>query len=1177
MISIKDCFVKLEKIDSYYQIHGVQEDLQYDINDSIKDINNLHNENFSVQNAYSHSKSNISNDKDHTIRQDRARFKNDIISDDYLYNYSKKNNPHEQSDDDNIDNYDEIIDSNEFIESTDEDDSIDLPKNESNIIPNKINPIKIYFSCSSCGTSFTSKSLLKNHILSCQNTCTPLSNTPDDNALNKSGSDTFVCPLCPDEILNDNLPNLKAPNFEDKESLANHICVVHREYIQGLTNETSCVTIEDKSIIDTTANLDNLVNDDNYITLKGKLVYLPLSLRPKIDTINNPSSLTVVGNNKSPPNPNTKICYYLNCGQSFSSRMKLTKHIRMHHYATSTNTDDAERAAKHKQTPSLKKRLNQEASFITISTTPNNNFNTVNQDGNIIGPEHYFASMLGQEAIYKLATQTSPTSQQLNSTSDLKMDTGFESSNDKMFFCPTCQRSFTCKSSLRSHVLNVHDKQRSHPCEICNRTFHKKSHLNRHLTSAVHSDVLLHRCEYCGLRFDSPARLHEHLIDFFYHKDPDISRIPKYVCYLCTFPQVLGGASCMNSHLFHSNLSSNNIVNGDGLTETYLIDSQGNTITVYKEESFQSTNAHSILEFQNQPVGDLMGNTDQSAHYNNIGDINMVNGYEKHITLHQNIQSINQVNNRGILSQNEDLSIVNINNNGDHHFVGQEEQVALDKNDDKKDAYKSTEAEKTNNIISAVFKSSTPGKVEEQEDLMWKLIASTMASATQTNDDPSVKVFKVTRFRSKEELLRHMYYSHPREYLLSKVVLKDHEPPPILSHSLQLTVEGRHSELFGPLHAHRFDQFLSGLEDGEEGLDGKRLVAGSVLLGLAQPREDTETELATAYNLVTSHDNSHNLTIIDHQGNDGEQLLTETELVREDQGDGDLDDSQMPELNKVYGERSIGSARVRRRTRHDLGDVPGHRCRFCGKSLAYDRSLKQHVRAMHPREWSIIERERLRRFSNGMADRRTRFDLRTEPGHLCEFCGKTLAYDRSLKQHIKNVHRALIGNTGSGTDNTLDQHDPNKDYYQELIVKREQDGVVGEEELDENQLVINNSIAGNYDYMKHESGCGGSGEWINPANGVKRRTRFDLAGPGFLCDFCGKTLAYDRSLKQHVKTMHREEWDKMKPQSTDGRTSKRGAANLPPPLLQSLIWGGAAIGLEGTGLEELGQGYSYSL
>ncbi|KAI8848897.1 hypothetical protein BC829DRAFT_344072, partial [Chytridium lagenaria] len=62
---------------------------------------------------------------------------------------------------------------------------------------------------------------------------------------------------------------------------------------------------------------------------------------------------------------------------------------------------------------------------------------------------------------------------------------------------PHCQKPFTRKSHLHSHLV-THSDRRDHSCDVCPATFARSHDLNRHRRTA-HSEEREHRCPRCGV------------------------------------------------------------------------------------------------------------------------------------------------------------------------------------------------------------------------------------------------------------------------------------------------------------------------------------------------------------------------------------------------------------------------------------------------------------------------------------------------------------------------------------------------------------------------------------------------------------------------------------------------------------------------------------------------------
>ena len=84
--------------------------------------------------------------------------------------------------------------------------------------------------------------------------------------------------------------------------------------------------------------------------------------------------------------------------------------------------------------------------------------------------------------------------------------------NEKPFSCNICEKAFAQKRSLKEHLL-THNAERHFKCEICDKKFVQKNHLKYHLASQhsdVASDIAKHSCPTCGKMFPFPFQLKRH-------------------------------------------------------------------------------------------------------------------------------------------------------------------------------------------------------------------------------------------------------------------------------------------------------------------------------------------------------------------------------------------------------------------------------------------------------------------------------------------------------------------------------------------------------------------------------------------------------------------------------------------------------------------------------------------
>ncbi|SCU97551.1 LAME_0F20054g1_1 [Lachancea meyersii CBS 8951] len=94
-------------------------------------------------------------------------------------------------------------------------------------------------------------------------------------------------------------------------------------------------------------------------------------------------------------------------------------------------------------------------------------------------------------------------------------------SEEKPFSCSVCNKGFTTRQQLRRHEI-THTKSFQCPYENCSESFYKHPQLRSHILS-VHLQKLT--CEHCGKKFQRPYRLRAHIDK---HHNPD--SVYKYQC-----------------------------------------------------------------------------------------------------------------------------------------------------------------------------------------------------------------------------------------------------------------------------------------------------------------------------------------------------------------------------------------------------------------------------------------------------------------------------------------------------------------------------------------------------------------------------------------------------------------------------------------------------------------------
>jgi len=105
--------------------------------------------------------------------------------------------------------------------------------------------------------------------------------------------------------------------------------------------------------------------------------------------------------------------------------------------------------------------------------------------------------------------------------------------------CEICEKVFSTKSNLKTHISTIHDKQKKYECEHCNKEFGQKGNLNYHISS-VHLKQKKYECEHCNKAFINKGDLKHHIRTVHLKQK-------KYECEHCN--KAFGHRGNLNNHI----------------------------------------------------------------------------------------------------------------------------------------------------------------------------------------------------------------------------------------------------------------------------------------------------------------------------------------------------------------------------------------------------------------------------------------------------------------------------------------------------------------------------------------------------------------------------------------------------------------------------------------------------
>lgn len=94
------------------------------------------------------------------------------------------------------------------------------------------------------------------------------------------------------------------------------------------------------------------------------------------------------------------------------------------------------------------------------------------------------------------------------SSSDSSFASLKSSHTGKGFKCQICNRDFTQKGNLKTHLM-THSGERPYECQTCGKNFTQKGNLDTHVK--IHTDTKDHKCQYCDRGFTQRGNLKTHI------------------------------------------------------------------------------------------------------------------------------------------------------------------------------------------------------------------------------------------------------------------------------------------------------------------------------------------------------------------------------------------------------------------------------------------------------------------------------------------------------------------------------------------------------------------------------------------------------------------------------------------------------------------------------------------
>ena len=108
----------------------------------------------------------------------------------------------------------------------------------------------------------------------------------------------------------------------------------------------------------------------------------------------------------------------------------------------------------------------------------------------------------------------------------LTSETLKKQSNIEKFECQVCNSSFLRRIHLNRHI-KIHENKKSHKCSLCNASFARKDNLTKHVKS-VHENKRPFKCNICKASFTQSSNVKNHIASVHQNKRP-------FKCKICNF------------------------------------------------------------------------------------------------------------------------------------------------------------------------------------------------------------------------------------------------------------------------------------------------------------------------------------------------------------------------------------------------------------------------------------------------------------------------------------------------------------------------------------------------------------------------------------------------------------------------------------------------------------------